>query len=194
MKIYFLFIMVSLMLTACGYQADALQPIVSNRQITMCQGSYGELDRKSYCYFPKQVPATGKHVFVFDPHYNVWAVYDENGIRSGAGRASGGSTYCPDLGRSCKTVVGTFKIISKRGANCKSSIYPISTGGGAPMPYCMVFASGGYAIHGSNMIPDYNASHGCIRIQPAEAKWLYEEFLPLDSTVIVLPYSAVESF
>ena len=194
MKTYFLFIMVSLILTGCAYQADGLRSSASNRQITVCQGSYSELDSKSYCYFPKQIPATGKRIFVFDPHYNAWAVYDENGTRSGVGRASGGSTYCPDLGRSCKTVVGTFKITSKRGANCKSSAYPISTGGGAPMPYCMFFASGGYAIHGSNAVPDYNASHGCIRIQPEAAKWLYEEFLPLDSTVIVLPYSSVESF
>ena len=34
------------------------------------------------------------------------------------------------------------------------------------------FFRGGYAIHGSNSVPAYPASHGCIRTQIADQDWL----------------------
>lgn len=149
----------------------------------------GDGDSKGADYFPATRPAIGKKVFVFDPNYHAWAVYDENGKLINTGKASGGKLYCPDVRRRCTTISGNFKIISKQGADCKSSKYPLETNGGAPMPYCMYFSSKGYGIHGSYDIPDDNASHGCIRITPTAAKWLNENFLDVGSNVIVLGYN-----
>lgn len=98
-----------------------------------------------------------------------WYAY-EDGRVVGSGRASGGRGYCPDIHRGCHTPTGGFRILSIGPANCRSSIYP-KPHGGAPMNYCMFF-SRMYAIHGSNDVPNYNASHGCVRVLPAAARWL----------------------
>jgi hypothetical protein len=148
----------------------------------------GDGDTKGSDHFPMQRPATGNKVFIFDPNHNSWAAYDAQGVRVNTGRASGGKYYCPDINRSCKTVTGRFRIISKGGADCISSKFPIETNGGAPMPYCMYFHPKGYAVHGSNDVPDANASHGCVRITPAAAKWLNENFMTIGTSVIIHPY------
>ncbi len=41
------------------------------------------------------------------------------------------------------------------------------------------------AIHGSNNLPNHNASHGCIRVDPAAARWLYHNFMQVGTRVIV---------
>lgn len=138
--------------------------------------------------FPMQKAATGNRVFIFSPRAHAWAAYDENGERVGTGPASGGRSFCRDIGRSCRTVVGTFHVLSKGGASCRSKIYPIRTGGGAPMPYCMRFHKSGYAIHGASSVPNYNASHGCIRVAPDAARWLSQNFVQMGTTVMVLSY------
>lgn len=147
----------------------------------------GDRDTKGAAHFPTNRPATGRRVFIFDPNYGAWAVYNEQGKRVNTGRGSGGAKYCPDIGRPCRTISGTFRILRKGDASCVSSKFPIETNGGAPMPYCMHFTSG-YAIHGSGHVPDYNASHGCIRVSPTVAKWLNNHFLNIGSTVIIRPY------
>jgi hypothetical protein len=148
----------------------------------------GDGDSKGAANFPLTRPATGRTVFIFDPQHKAWAAYDGGGNRVNTGRASGGSSYCPDIGRSCTTVIGRFSVVAKGGADCISSRYPIETNGGAPMPYCMHFGSKGYAVHGSYAVPDYNASHGCIRVTPTAARWLNQNFMRIGSNVIVLPY------
>ncbi|MDP3559987.1 MAG: L,D-transpeptidase [Legionellaceae bacterium] len=144
-------------------------------------------DTKGSSYFPEHRQATGKKVFIFDPKATAWAAYDENGNRVKTGSASGGKDYCDDIGRGCHTVTGTFKVYSKKGPDCRSSLYPIETHGGAKMPYCMHF-NGGYSIHAAYEVPNYNASHGCVRVLPSAARWLNEDFLNVGSTVIVKPY------
>lgn len=138
--------------------------------------------------FPTQRTATGNRVFIFNPRARAWAIYDESGERVKTGRASGGRSFCRDIRRPCRTVVGTFSVLSKGGATCRSKKYPIRTHGGAPMPYCMRFTESGYAIHGSNSVPSYNASHGCIRVPPSDARWLSQNFMQHGTTVIVWPY------
>jgi hypothetical protein len=138
--------------------------------------------------FPESKAATGSREFIFNPRAHAWAVYNESGERVKTGRASGGKGFCPDIRRSCRTIVGTFRVLSKGGASCRSKIYPIRTHGGAPMPYCMRFSEKGYAIHGSYSVPNYNASHGCIRVPPPEAKWLSQNFMQTGTKVVVLPY------
>ncbi len=135
--------------------------------------------------FPAQREGTGKSVFIFDPSIRQWAVYDEGGQLLKTGRGSGGKNYCPDIGRHCRTPVGTFTIYREGGAKCKSKKFPVGRGG-APMPYCSYF-HGGYAVHGSYDVRSYNASHGCIRVYPHDAKWLQSVLYP-GSKVIVKPY------
>lgn len=39
--------------------------------------------------------------------------------------------------------------------------------------YNPLYFSGGFAIHGAPSVPEYNASHGCIRISVATSEWFY---------------------
>ena len=45
---------------------------------------------------------------------------------------------------------------------------------------------GGFAIHGSNDVPNYNASHGCVRVSPDAARWLNEEFMTVGETKVII--------
>lgn len=165
---------------------DRSVPIVDdagNTHYTMHRDS----DSRGNSYFPEKRAATGKKVFIFDPHATAWAAYDAQGNLVKTGSASGGKDYCEDIGRSCHTVTGTFRVYSKKGPDCTSSIYPIETGGGARMPYCMHFHQG-YSIHAAYEVPNYNASHGCIRVLPSAAQWLNEDFIDVGTTVVVKPY------
>ncbi len=116
----------------------------------------------------------------------TWRAVDDGGRVIRSGHVSGGKKYCPDIHRKCRTVTGTFTIYSKQGAGCKSSRFPVGRGG-APMPYCMFF-HGGYALHGSNSVPNYNASHGCVRMSPSDARWLNQNFVRVGSTRVRISY------
>lgn len=124
--------------------------------------------------------------FVFNPRTHSWFAISSSGQIIKRGRASGGRGYCPDIHRSCHTPTGVYRIIQKGGASCHSSRYPVGRGG-APMPYCMFFSKY-YAVHGSPDVPNYNASHGCIRVHPSDARWLNQNFMHVGTKVIVKPY------
>lgn len=124
-------------------------------------------------------------VFVFNPRHHKWYAY-ENGRLIASGRAAGGAGYCADIKRSCRTPVGTFRVLRKGPSNCRSTTYPRPRGG-ARMDYCMFFSKY-YAIHGSNNVPAANVSHGCIRVLPSAAKWLHGSFMRVGTTVIVKSY------
>lgn len=140
--------------------------------------------------FEQQVQPTGKKTIVFVPGIQAWAAYDANGQLVRWGAASGGRDWCHTIGRPCQTKAGEFTVLRKQGPKCKSSKYPLPNGG-APMPYCMHF-HGGYAIHASNEVPGYNASHGCVRIFLEDARWLNQEFVELphegETKVIIYDY------
>ncbi len=135
---------------------------------------------------PDQMDTDGEKVFIFSPKLLTWAAYDSSGQLVRKGHGSAGRNYCPDIGRRCHTPTGSFRVQSKRGAECKSSIYP-KPRGGAKMPYCMFFHKH-YAVHGSYDVPDYNASHGCVRVYPQDAQWLNSSFMSIGTKVIVKPY------
>lgn len=135
---------------------------------------------------PSMVLQAFAGTFVFNPRSLSWTAINQNGHVVKSGRASGGRSYCPDIRRSCRTPSGTYTIHSKGGPSCRSSRYPVGRGG-APMPYCMFFSKY-YAIHGSYDVPNYNASHGCIRVQPRDAKWLSDNFIRIGTRVVVKPY------
>jgi lipoprotein-anchoring transpeptidase ErfK/SrfK len=123
---------------------------------------------------------------VFNPRTHSWQAIDNNGHVVRSGRASGGRGYCSDTGRRCFTPRGVFTVHSKGGPGCKSTLYPVGRGG-SPMPYCMFFSKY-YAIHGSYEVPNYNASHGCIRVIPSDARWLSANFVKIGTRVVVKPY------
>lgn len=123
---------------------------------------------------PPHVSTGGEKLILVDPQEHAWGAYSANGRLIRWGIATTGSNYCRDLGESCRTKTGTFRLYSLGGKNCSSSKFPLGTGG-APMPYCMYF-SGSQAIHGSYEVEYANASHGCIRVHVADAEWLRFKF------------------
>ncbi len=139
-----------------------------------------------YTPFPPYRGFSGTKMIVYSPALNAWAAYGPTGNIIRWGPASSGQNWCPDLGRPCHTPSGNFRIYEKRGPGCASTKFP-KPYGGAPMPYCMFF-KGGFAMHGSNGVPGYNASHGCIRLFLEDAEWLNREFIEIGTQVIILPY------
>lgn len=126
------------------------------------------------------------NTFIFNPKTLTWKAIDEEGTVVRTGRGSAGRSYCPDIHRGCKTPSGVYRVLSKGGPKCHSSRYPIGRGG-APMPYCMFFNKN-YALHGSYEVPNYNASHGCVRLIPSDAAWLSNHFVKIGTTVVIKPY------
>ncbi len=126
------------------------------------------------------------NTFVFNPKTLSWKAINDKGQIIRSGKGSGGRGYCPDIHRGCRTPSGVYSIISKGGPSCRSTRYPVGHGGAA-MPYCMFFSKY-YAIHGSYEVPNYNASHGCVRVRPSEANWLSKNFIKIGTRVIIQPY------
>ena len=180
-------VLAAVLLTGCATQRSDFY-VANDGSTAQSSGSDVDGDTKGANQFPMTWKTHGKRVFVFNPQINAWAAYDSNGQRVNTGRASGGKDFCPDIGRGCRTPTGTYRVISKGGAECESSIFPIETHGGAPMPYCMKFGLYGHAVHGSNDVPNSNASHGCIRVTPAAAQWLSQNFMQVGTKVIVESY------
>ncbi len=129
---------------------------------------------------------TKKDLIEVDLNNLSWSAYNNEGEFVRGGHVSGGKEYCADIDSECTTVTGTFAIFRKGDEDCKSTKFPVGRGG-APMPYCMFF-HGGYALHGSNSVPNYNASHGCVRMSPEDAQWLNEEFVNIGHTRVNIHY------
>jgi len=127
--------------------------------------------------FSSSIDSDGEKSLIIDQSTLAWGAYDESGSLQAWGPISPGRNYCPDVGRACRTITGTFRMYTKRGPGCVSSKYPVGVGG-AKMPHCMFFYRG-YALHGSPAVPGYPASHGCIRLFNEDAKWLYTHFIDL---------------
>jgi L,D-transpeptidase ErfK/SrfK len=145
-------------------------------------------DTMSISPLPHKIAARGSKVITVDLTLLAWGAYDNGGNLLRWGPASGGRNFCYDVNAPCKTVCGEFQIYDIRGKNCISKQYPINEGG-APMPYCMFFKEG-YAIHGSDEVPGFNASHGCVRVFREDAQWINEIFVRSEgpTKVLVLPY------
>lgn len=166
-------------------QYDPSTYIVDDNGITHHTTHY-LYDTRGRLYFPKKIK-THEKLFVFDPKVSAWAAYDKDGNRLLTGSGSGGADICEHTKSSCRTVTGSFRVYTKRGADCISHEYPVDTAGGAKMPYCMYFYRG-YTIHAAYYVPHKNSSHGCIRIYPSAAKWLNENFMDNGTRVFVLSY------
>lgn len=127
--------------------------------------------------FPQKINGEHEKEIIVDQDKLAWGAYDENGQLVKWGPVASGRDKCPDSNNACRTLTGIFRVFSKEGSACKSDIFPIGKGG-AKMPYCMYFHKG-FALHGSDDIPGYRASHGCVRMFTRDAKWLNEEFVTI---------------
>lgn len=134
--------------------------------------------------FAQNIETNGERTILISPRHLAWVAYDTDGNIVRWGPASTGKSFCPDIHSRCMTPRGSFTIYRKQGADCESSKFPIPYGG-APMPYCMFF-KGGFALHGSNALPGYNASHGCARILTADARWLNQNFVSVGDTRVIV--------
>jgi len=144
-----------------------------------------------YCPYPKKIDPPGEKLMIWDGTLLAWAAYNPDGTLVRWGPAVGGRGYCGDVGRGCRTRMGTFKILSKHGYNCRSGKYPVrksGNNGGAHMPWFMMFDSRGYGYHGSKNVPGYNASHGCVRLFVEDAEWLNKNFIEIGTKAINRPY------
>lgn len=130
--------------------------------------------------------SSGEPTIIIDPIRHVWGAYSSSGKLLRAGLVTAGSKWCADLGRTCKTKAGVFRIKSLGGQACVSKRFPLGEGG-APMPYCMYF-NGGQAIHGSYEVRAANLSHGCVRVSVSDAYWLRFKFARVGTKVIVKNY------
>lgn len=125
---------------------------------------------------PAHIPPPGEKVVIVDPHVHKFGAYDADGTLLKTGTVTAGRDFCHDTGKPCRTTVGTFRVFSLGSYNCISHSFPIPRGG-APMPYCMYF-NGGQALHGHHggVVPA-NLSHGCVRLNNSDAKWLRFNFV-----------------
>ena len=145
--------------------------------------SIDSVDLMNLTPFAKRVDTGGEKLILIDLHKHAFAAYNDHGYQVHWGPISGGKGWCPDVGRVCRTIVGSFKIYRKQGEGCVSSKFPLPNGG-AKMPYCMHF-KGGYAMHGSQL-PGHHASHGCVRLFKSDAKWLNHHFAGIGTKVVIV--------
>ncbi|EKE01049.1 MAG: enhanced entry protein [uncultured bacterium] len=134
-----------------------------------------QADELMFAPFPTRITPFDRTVVIVDLSDQAFAAYDTFGSLVHWGPISAGQDWCADVGRGCRTPVGSYYVQSKGGPGCSSSKYPIPEGG-APMPFCMFFR-GGYALHASPAVPGYHASHGCVRLFYEDAEWLNKEFV-----------------
>jgi hypothetical protein len=131
--------------------------------------------------FPRYIQAEGEKTIYVSQKQLAWGAYDEAGELVWWGPVSSGTEHCVGVRGNCLTPSGSFRVIRKQDVECTSTVFPRRANGvdgGAVMPYCMHFFRG-YALHGSDEIPGYRASHGCIRLFTEDARWLNEEFITL---------------
>lgn len=124
--------------------------------------------------FPLKIEASSDKQIIVDQEKLAWVAYDEQGYLIKWGPISSGGDKCSDSNNSCRTLTGIFRVFSKENELCHSNIFPAGKGG-ASMPYCMFYHKG-FALHGSEDIPGYRASHGCVRLFTQDAKWLNHSF------------------
>lgn len=131
--------------------------------------------------FPRYIEADGEKTIYVSQKKLAWGAYDEQGELIWWGPVSSGSGHCSGVYGGCSTPSGSYRIIRKQDIDCISTAFPQradGNSGGAEMPFCMHFFRG-FALHGSDTVPGYRASHGCVRMFTEDARWLNEEFIDI---------------
>jgi hypothetical protein len=131
--------------------------------------------------FPRYITPEGEKTIFVDQKKLAWGAYDAEGQLIWWGPISSGSGHCNKIDGNCLTPTGSFRVVRKQDYDCISTVFPRhadGTMGGAEMPYCIHFWRG-FALHGSEEVPGYRASHGCVRMFIEDAQWLNQEFVEL---------------
>lgn len=131
--------------------------------------------------FPRYIESEGEKTIYVSQEQLAWAAYDDKGELIWWGPISSGSGRCGAADGHCLTPTGSFRVIRKQDIDCVSTVFPRradGNNGGAMMPYCIHFLRG-FALHGSETVPGYRDSHGCVRMFIEDARWLNEEFIEL---------------
>lgn len=129
--------------------------------------------------FPRYRRPFAEPYILLNLKQQAFAAYDATGELVLWGPISSGAHACLEEGQSCDSPRGDFRIIRKEGADCVSKTYPVKLNGqkgGGEMAYCMYFHKG-YALHASEDLPGFAASHGCIRLFSEDARFLNEHFV-----------------
>lgn len=134
---------------------------------------------------PQQIASKGRVIIVDLCKHKLGAYIDGSLVKSCP--ISGGARFCPDIGRSCRSPVGSFAVHSKKRMHY-SSRYPVERWKPrAAMPNSLFF-NGGYAIHATtSYIRGRHESHGCIRTTHSCSNWLFS-FARIGTRVRVKPY------
>lgn len=156
------------------------------------------LNELDFAPFDRKIDSQGEKLIIVDQDKLAWGAFDSEGSLVKWGPISSGRDNCPDSANRCLTLTGVYRVFNKENEKCISDVFPIGRGG-AKMPYCMFFHKG-FALHGSDDIPGYRASHGCVRIFTRDAKWLNNDFVVvasdrnsyLGTLVVVKPVSNVD--
>lgn len=149
---------------------------VQNRPWIVVPKNLDDIDLMDHSPFPDHIDNTGQRTIVVSLNKQAFGAYNKHGYLVHWGPISAAKGYCRDVpGGKCETITGTFRMIRKDDARCYSKKFPVDTGGGSPMPYCMFFYRG-FALHGSTL-PGYHASHGCVRLFFEDAEWLNKGFI-----------------
>lgn len=151
-----------------------------------------------YAPFSHKIDTQNEKLILVDQDKLAWGAFNEQGELVKWGPISSGRDKCSDSSKVCRTLTGIYRVFSKENEKCVSDVFPIGKGG-AKMPFCMFFHKG-FALHGSDDIPGYRASHGCIRMFVGDAKWLNHDFVDaaseknsyLGTKVIVRPLAQRE--
>ncbi len=176
--------LVSLSLSSCSYYSKT-ENVTINYQSNNKHSSIHEFVNYKE-RLPQSINTYGEKTILVDPNVHAWGAYESDGQLVRAGLATAGNSWCPDIGRPCRTKAGSFHINSLGNAGCKSSIYPLHHPG-APMPYCMFF-NRNQGLHGSYNVVEGNQSHGCVRMRVEDAEWVRYNFANIGTRVVVKPY------
>lgn len=125
----------------------------------------------------------GQRMVIVDLSDQAFAAYGRDGKLLHWGPIAAGKR-CNYNPQNCRTPLGSYTINTQMPRSHESSVYPLETNGGAPMPYAMHYLRG-FALHGSPTVPGRHASHGCVRLFVEDAKWLNHQFTDIGTRIIV---------
>lgn len=118
-------------------------------------------------------PELGLPRIEIDLTRQVLLFFDEKGLNSVIAVSSGSDRkYCERSKKSGKRVCGVAR--TPRGRFSVQWRIPGWRESDLGKLYNPLYFNGGYAIHGAPLVPEYNASHGCVRISVASSIWFYE--------------------
>jgi len=137
----------------------------------------------SHAPFSMSRDTNGRRAVVVDISDMAFGAYSKQGELIHWGPLSAGRRCNNNIG-ACRTPLGSYDVNTQKSVHHESSVYPLETNGGAPMPYAMHYLRG-FALHGSPTVPGHHASHGCIRLFKEDAKWLNQQFTDIGTPIIV---------